>query len=449
MQALTYYVNMQYRELNGTSYLDMELTPRTISRKVLWRLALPTIVFMLLNSLDRVNISFAALQMNRDLGLTPSQYGLGAGILFVGFLAGQFPSVLLLQRIGMHRWIALCAVVWALCAAAIAFIQGPMQFYVLRILLGFAEGGLAPGIVLYLSQFATDRERATTFALPMLAIPLSIVIGSPLSGWLMSMARPLGLASWRWMLIAEALPTLVLGVAAWFYFPDRPDEVHWLSGSERGWLKDHAANHSCLNTRNDWRVLRQPMVWAAALLWFCLLAGASGIIFWLPLMIKQLSGLSAFQIGFVNALPWTGAMIGMYCNSRHSDRTGERFFHISVPAIVSAVAMLAAWAVGAGVPGLCLLFLAGLGLGAAEGAFWALPTSLLTSSTFAVAAVAINVAGSSAGLVIPHLVGYMRERTGSFAGPTLLIAIILLLAALLVTYIRVMFFSRASIDATH
>jgi ACS family tartrate transporter-like MFS transporter len=420
------------------------MTPYAISRKVLWRLALPTIVFMLLSSLDRVNISFAALQMNKELGFTPSQYGFGAGVLFVGFLAGQFPSVLLLQRIGMHRWIALCAVVWACCAAAIAFIQTPTQFYALRILLGFAEGGVAPGIVLYLSQFATERERATTFALPMLAIPLSIVIGSPLSGWLMSMARPLGLASWRWMLIAEALPTMGFGVAAWFYFPDRPDEVHWLSDSERGWLKDHAANHSCLDTPNDWRVLRQPIVWAAALLWFCLLSSAYGIIFWLPLMIKQLSGLSASQIGFANALPWVGAMIGMYFNSRHSDRTGERFFHISVPAIASAVAMLAAWAVGAGVPGLCLLFLAGLGMGAAEGAFWALPMSLLTPSTFAVAAVAINIAGSSGGLIIPHLVGYMRERSGSFAGPTLLIAIVLLLAGMLVTYIRRMFFSRAA-----
>jgi MFS transporter, ACS family, tartrate transporter len=423
--------------------LDTELTPTAISRKVLWRLAFPTILFMLLSSLDRVNISFAALQMNKDLGFSPGQYGFGAGVLFVGFLAGQLPSVLLLQRIGMHRWIAVCAIVWAGCAAAIAFVQVPTQFYVLRILLGFAEGGLAPGIVLYLSQFASERERATTFALPMLAVPLSIIIGSPLSGWLMSMSRPLGFASWRWMLIAEALPTIVLGIVAWFYFPDRPDEVRWLSGDELRWLKDHAANRSRSDTRNDWRVLRQPMIWASAMLWFCLLSGAYGIMFWLPLIIKQLSGLTPFQIGLVNALPWSGAMIGTYYNSRHSDRTGERFLHISLPAVVSAVAMLSAWAVGPGVPGLCLLFLAGLGLGAAQGAFWALPTSLLSSSTFAVAAVAINIAGSSGGLVMPHLVGYVRERSGSFAGPTLLIAIVLLLAAMLVTYIRVMFFNRA------
>jgi ACS family tartrate transporter-like MFS transporter len=186
------------------------------------------------------------------------------------------------------------------------------------------------------------------------------------------------------------------------------------------------------------------MVWAAALLWFCLLSGAYGIMFWLPQMIKQLSGLSAVQIGLANALPWAGAMFGTYFNSAHSDRTGERFWHISLPAIIAALAILAAWGVGAGIPGLALMFVAGLGLGAAQGAFWALPTSLLKPSTFAVAAVAINIAGSSGGLVIPHVVGILRERTGSFAAPTVLIAGVLLLAAALVTYIRRMFFHGAA-----
>jgi len=411
----------------------------------MWRLALPTILFMLLSSLDRVNISFAALQMNTELGFSPTQYGFGAGILFLGFLAGQYPSVLLLQRIGMHRWISLCAVAWACCAAGIAFVQSPGQFYVLRVLLGFAEGGLAPGIVVYLSQFATERERATTFALPMLAIPLSIVIGSPLSGWLMDMGTPLGLAGWRWMLIAEALPAALLGVAAWSYFPDRPDEVRWLTDGERSWLRENAANRTRRDSRNDWTILRKPIVWASALLWFCLLSGAYGIMFWLPQMIKQMSGLSPLQIGMVNALPWAGAMIGTYYNSRHSDHSGERFLHISIPATISAGAMLGALWLGAGVPGLILLFIAGLGLGAAQGAFWALPTSVLTPNTFAVAAVAINIAGSSGGLVIPHLVGYVRERSGGFAGPTLLIAAILFIAAALVTYMRRVFFSAAAI----
>jgi MFS transporter, ACS family, tartrate transporter len=415
---------------------DAKELQRGIGTKVLVRLALPTILFMLLSSLDRVNISFAALQMNQELGFTPTQYGFGAGILFLGFLAGQFPSVLLLQRIGMRRWVASCAVAWACCAAAIAFVRSPPEFYVLRVLLGFAEGGLAPGIVLYLSQFATERERATTFALPMLAIPFSLVIGSPVSGWLMSMQAPLGLPSWRWMLIAEALPSLGLGIAAWFYFPDRPEEVSWLGAEEKIWLQRNAANRERPGQRNDWRILREPAIWASALLWFCLLSGAYGIMFWLPQMIRQMSGLTPLQIGFVNAPPWLGAMIGTYFNSKHSDKTGERYLHISVPAVLSALAMLCALLFGPGIPGLIMLFLAGLGLGAAQGAFWALPTSALKPATFAVAAVAINVAGSSGGLVMPHLVGYVREQTGGFAGPTMLIAGILLIAAVLVSFIR-------------
>jgi ACS family tartrate transporter-like MFS transporter len=261
----------------------------------------------------------------------------------------------------------------------------------------------------------------------------------------MSISPPLGLAGWRWMLIAEALPTVLLGVAAWFYFPDRPDQVRWLNDRERAWLEANAANPSAAGARNDWGILREPMVWASALVWFCLLSGAYGIMFWLPQMIKQLSGLNPMQIGLVNALPWAGAMIGTYYNARHSDRSGERFLHVSVPALISALAMLAAWSVNGGVPGLLLMFLAGLGLGAAQGAFWALPTSLLTPATFAVAAVAINVAGTSGGIIVPHVVGLVRERTGNFAAPIVLIAGILLLAAALVSYIRRMFFRDAPV----
>jgi len=416
----------------------MSATPASLVRKVRWRLAMPAIAFMLLSSLDRVNVSFAALQMNHDLGFSPSQYGFGAGILFLGFLAGQYPSVLVLQRIGMRRWLSLCALSWALCAAGIAAVRTPLQFDVLRVLLGFAEGGLAPGIVLYLSQFATEQERATTFALPMLAIPISLVLGSPVSGWLMGSTPPFHVAAWRWMLIAESLPTLALGLAAWFYFPDRPAEASWLSSPERAWLEQHAALRAVDRVHNDWRVLREPMVWAAALLWFGLLSGAYGIMFWLPQMIRQLSGLSNFQIGLVNALPWAGAALGTYYNSQHSDRTGERFWHIGAPAALAGVAILSAWALSGGVPGLAALFMAGLALGAAQGAFWALPTALLGPATLAVAAVAINICGSSGGLVMPHLVGYVRERSGSFAGPTLLIALMLFLSAALVALIRLL-----------
>jgi predicted MFS family arabinose efflux permease len=410
--------------------------PACLSRKILWRLAVPAIAFMLLSSLDRTNISFAALQMNSELGFTPSQYGFGAGILFAGFLAGQYPSVLLLQRFGMRRWIAGCALLWGCCALAMAGLRSPGQFYTLRVLLGFAEGGLAPGIVIYLSQFATERERATTFALPMLAIPLSIIVGGPLSGWLMGMVLPGGLAGWRWMYVAEAFPTLVFAVAAWFYFPDSAADARWLDVTERQWLARRAAVPGGATRHNDWSVLQQPLVWLSSLLWFCLLSGAYGIMFWLPQILKRLTGLGPLRVGLINALPWVGVLLGMYFNSAHSDRRGERFWHVAIPAALAGIAFGSAYLVGAGSVGLLILFIGGLALGAGQGAFWAVPTTLLTPATFAVAAVAINICGSAGGLVMPHLVGLALERSGNFAGPTALIAGMLLIAALVVVIIR-------------
>jgi MFS family permease len=401
-----------------------------------WRVVVPTILFMLLSSIDRVNVSFAALQMNADLGFTPSEYGFGAGIVFVGFLAGQYPSVLLLQRIGFSRWLAAAALLWGGCAGAMALIDAHWQFYTLRLLLGFAEGGLAPGIVLYLSQFATERERATTFAMPMLAIPASIVIGGPLSGWLLGMPPPFGLAGWRWMFLGEAVPTLVFAVFAWFYFPDSPAEAGWLSASEKDWLSRNAANRSDTARRNDWSVLRQPLVWTSAALWFCLLSGSYGIIFWLPQMVKSLTALTPFEIGLVNALPWAGNAVGIYLGATHSDRSGERFWHIAIPAASTAAAILIAAAAGASLAGLVALFIAGTALGAAQGAFWALPTRMFTPATFAVGAVAINITGSSGGLVVPYVVGRVREASGGFGGPTLMVAGFLLLAAAIVLVLR-------------
>ncbi|MDO6415247.1 MFS transporter [Sphingomonas sp. BIUV-7] len=410
---------------------------KSLAGKVRWQLIIPTILFMLLSSIDRVNVSFAALQMNADLGFSPSQYGFGAGILFLGFLAGQYPSVLLLQRIGFHRWLAGCALLWGACAGGMAFIDSRWQFYVLRVLLGFAEGGLAPGIVLYLSQFATERERATTFAMPMLAIPISIVVGGPLSGFLLGMHPPVGFASWRWMFIGEALPTLIFAAIAWVHFPDRPADATWLSADEKLWLSRNAANRSETARRNDWTILKQPLVWASAALWFCLLAGSYGIIFWLPQMVKSLTSLTPLEIGLVNALPWAGNAIGIYIGATHSDRSGERFWHIAVPATVMAIAILTAGTAGASVVGLIALLVAGTCLGAAQGAFWALPTRLFTPATFAVGAVAINITGSSGGLIVPYLVGIVRERSGGFGAPTLMVAGFLLLASVIVLVLRV------------
>ncbi|MEO8307999.1 MAG: MFS transporter [Pseudomonadota bacterium] len=414
-----------------------------IAAKVRWRLALPCILFMLMSSLDRANISFAAARMNADLGFSPTQYGFGAGILFAGFLLGQYPSLWLLQRVGMRRWIACCALLWGCSAAALGLIHGHTSFYMLRVLIGAAEGGLAPGIVFYLSQFATERERAQTFTLPMLAIPLSVVIGGPLSGWLLGLDN-LPMPSWRFMFCAEALPALLLGVAALFCFPNQPAEAHWLDQDERRWLEANAARRADAR-HNDWSVLRQPLIWLSGLLWFCLLSSSYGLIFWLPQVIHSLTGLAPMGIGVITALPWVGVAIGMYANATHSDRTGERYWHIALPALLAAVALMAAWQLGAGALALVALLVLGLGLGSSQGAFWALPTQLLSSSAFGVAVVAINIAGSAGGLVMPQVMGYAREHSGGYGVPTALVVGVLAVAAALVAAIRITY--RRELDA--
>ena len=393
---------------------------------------------MLLSSLDRANVSFAALQMNMELGMTPEQYGFGAGILFVGFLVGQFPSILFQQRVGMRLWISVCAIVWGTTAAGLAFVQSHESYYILRLLLGFAEGGLAPGIVLYLRQWATEQERASTFAAPMVAIPLSIILGSPLSGWLMTMTNPFGMDGWRWMFLAEGLPTLILGAVAYFYFPNTPGEASWLDEDEKRWLKTNSAHQTPREGghQNDWTALKEPRVWLSALLWFCLLSGAYGIMFWLPLLVSQMTALSEVQIGFVNSLPWVGVALGIYFNSKHSDKSQERILHVAVPAVVTGLTIIFASLAGSNPFGLIALFVAGLGLGGAQGAFWAVPTTILNARTIAVGVVVINIFGSSGGMIVPHVIGWIRQVTGSFVLPIYLIATILFLAAVIVGVLR-------------
>jgi ACS family tartrate transporter-like MFS transporter len=407
-----------------------------LALKVRGRLALPCIAFMLMSSLDRSNISFAAASMNAELGFTPSQYGFGAGILFAGFLAGQYPSLWLSQRVGTRAWLASCALLWGLCAGALGFIETHLQFYILRALIGVAEGGLAPGIVLYLSQFAGERERATTFTMPALAIPASVIIGAPLSGWLLGMDTGLSVSNWRFMFMAEAVPTVLAGIAALLYFPNTPAAAGFLSQEEKRWLQNHAARRADAPRVNDWSFLLRPIVPLAGLLWFCLLCGSYGVIFWLPQVIESLTEFGPVTVGIFGALPWVGVAFGMYFNARHSDRSGERYWHVAAPALLAAVALLAAWQLGPGAAAAVLLLVAGLGLGSAQGAFWAIPTQLLSPAAFSVAVVGINIVGSAGGLVMPPLMGIAREQSGGFAAPTWLVVGVLLAAVVLVAMIH-------------
>lgn len=417
----------------------MSTVESRVRGKVKWRLAYFCTLIMFMSSLDRVNVSFAAHHMEADYGLTPTLYGFGASIFFIGFLAAQFPSVQLLKRIGAPAWFFTLMLIWGLAATSMAFISSPEVYFAMRVVLGLAEGGLAPGMVLYLSSWTSDRDRAGNFAAPMLAIPISIIVGAPLSFWLMGMeSNPAGLPGWRWMFLAEGLPTILLAVWALFHFPRTPSDARWLKDEEKDWI---ARNNSMRETparegASLAKMFANPLLWVSALVWFCLLGGAYGLIFWLPQTVRQVSDLSEIQVGLVTALPWVGNVVAIYLNAAHSDKTGERFWHVGIPAVIAAIA----FALTAATPpeiAVAFLFIGGAGLGAAQGAFWSIPTKLFSPKVMATGIVAVNIAGSSAGTVVPSVVGVIRDQTGAFTVPIYIVAALLLTAALLVALIRV------------
>jgi ACS family tartrate transporter-like MFS transporter len=411
-----------------------------IRNRITLRLVAPLMFLTFLNSLDRVNTSFAALQMNSDLGLSPEMYGSGAGVFFFGYLAFQFPHTSLLRRIGARRWIFGAALFWGSVATCMAFIQSARHFFALRFLLGVAESGFAPGIIYYMSQWMPQRFRAWAIAGSMLAIPISVVLGGPLSGWLMTLAGPLGMRGWRLMFVVEALPTIVAGFVALWYFVDSPSQAKWLTAEQKAWLLAELENDRKQDPPADslsfWQLLSSGRLWAVAGVWFTLMAGAYGIIFWLPLVIKQVSGRGDFEVGVLSALPWLGLGAGMLVNAWHSDRTQERYLHIGIPALLAAVGLALACSVSQGWLALVCLIIGGFGLGGAQGAFWALPTSFLTGGAAAAGITLINLLGSSGGLVAPPWIGWIRVRTGSFAAPVYALAGLLLVGALLLIVVR-------------
>src|SRR5688572_1647403 len=260
-------------------------------RRAKVRLLIPLLALLFLSTIDRANVSFAALQMNAELGLTAETYGFGVSIFFVGYILIQWPSLWLLQRIGMRRWVFICAATWGIAAAGLAFVDSAHSFYALRLLLGIAEGGFAPGVMFYLAQWIPARYRAGSIALFMLAVPVSAICGGPLAGWLMSSDNPMDWPGWRWMLLVEGAPTVLLAIAALWLLPDRPRDAAWLNESDRHWLEEELARERTAQSTHapTQSALRNPRLWIACAVWFGLMAGANGMLYWLPQILRHLS----------------------------------------------------------------------------------------------------------------------------------------------------------------
>ena len=410
-----------------------EIETRTL-RKITYRIVPFIMLLYFVAFIDRVNIGFAALTMNKDLGLSPSVFGFGAGIFFWGYFLFEIPSNIILHRIGARIWIARVMISWGLVSAAMAFVQGATSFYVLRFLLGVAEAGFFPGIILYLSYWFPARQRAAVTALFMAAAPLSTVLGSPVSGALLEMNGLLGLKGWQWLFLLEALPAVVLGIVVFFYVTDRPEQAKWLANDERNWLvrtmNAEQAGKATSASHSIWRGLADPRVLALSLVYFGTSAGLYTLGVWAPQIIKQF-GLSSLEVGFLNALPPSIAVIAMILWARHSDRTGERTWHVVLTCLLAAIGLGLAGAATGVAAVLAALTLVNIGISASKPPLWSMPTNFLSGSAAAAGIATINSIGNLGGFAGPAMIGWIKDRTGSFAGGLYFVGVLLVLSAIL------------------
>jgi ACS family tartrate transporter-like MFS transporter len=395
--------------------------------RVRWRLIPFMFLLYVVNYLDRVNIGFAALQMNRDLGFGPEVYGYGAGIFFWGYLLFEIPSNLLMDRVGARIWIARIMIGWGLVSTSMMFMHTATAFYALRFLLGIAEAGFFPGMILYLTYWFPASERAKAVAQFMTATAIAGVIGGPLSGALLTLGGTFGLRGWQWLFLLEGMPSILLGIVVLIYLTDRPEQAYWLTDEQRTWLvarmhADRAARATASHHASITAALTNPVVWLFALLYFCIVVCFYGVTFFLPTILKQLSGLSDLQVGLLAAIPYVVAAVTMVLVGMSSDRSGERHVHVAACVIVGAIGLVLSSMTTQPVLALAALSLAAAGIWGGLGPFWAMPTAYLSSGTAAAGGIAlINSIGNLGGFLGPSLVGTIVQRTGSY--PTALATI--------------------------
>jgi len=402
-------------------------------RKVYLRLLPITILTYFLCYLDRINVGFAALTMNSEIGLNAETYGFAASVFFWGYFLFEVPSNIILHKVGARIWIARIMVTWGLLSAATAFCTGPWSFATVRFLLGLAEAGLFPGIVLYLTYWFPDRHRARVMAGFVLALPLAVAVGSPVSTAIMELNGAWGIAGWKWMYLLEAAPTVLLGLVVLFSLTDRPAEARWLSNEERAWLVseiDHESRQ--IEAKGKISMLRSfwdPKVLLLSLNYLGIVTASLGLLLFLPQMLKQL-GLSNMQVGLAGALPYVCGTLSMLAWGWISDRMGERRWNLFVACVVAAAGLiLAGLTVGTvwSFVGMCI---ATIGLYGTKGPFWAMPPMFLTGTAAAASIAWINSIGNLGGAFGPPLVGWVKQQTGSFAGGLYVLAAFAVLAAL-------------------
>ena len=417
--------------------MEQTLEQRTIKR-ISWRIVPFIMLLYFIAYIDRVNIGFASLTMNKDLGFTASILGFGAGIFFWGYFLFEIPSNYILHKIGARIWIARVMVTWGIMSAGMAFVDGATSFYALRFLLGVSEAGFFPGIILYLSYWFPARYRAGVTALFMAAAPISTALGSPISASLLELNGLMGLAGWQWLFVLESIPAVILGVVVFFYMTDKPENAKWLKAEEKEWLinemklesvnKVNHANHSVIKGLLDARVL------ALALVYFGTSAGLYTLGIWAPQIIKQL-GVSSMTVGFLNAIPPAASVITMVLWSRHSDRTGERTWHVILACLLAAIGLIIAGNAEGVFALIAALTLVNIGISCAKPPLWSMPTMFLSGAAAATGIATINSIGNLGGFFGPAMIGWIKDSTGSYMGGLYFVAGLLIISATLTLWL--------------
>ena len=413
---------------------------RTTIQKVSRRLIPYLFVLYVAAYLDRINVGFAQLQMRSALGFSDTVYGLGTGIFFIGYFLFEVPSNLILARVGARVWIARIAITWGLISSAMAIVQTPAEFYVLRFLLGVAEAGFFPGVIYYLSQWFPAADRASAISRFMTAAAVSGIVGGPLSAALFKLDGLSGLAGWQWIFVAQGIPSVILGVTTLRFLTDRPSEAKWLSSMEREYLdrtmRTETADISRTGHVTLRRALLHPTVWRLSLLSFTLLVGLYSISFWLPQIVQSLSSGTNVEVALLSGIPYAAAAVAMVMVGQHSDRNRERCLHIAGSALVGAAGLVATAVFQTPVPGLIAISVAAMGIFSAIPVFWSLPTTFLSGTAAAGAIALINSVGNLGGFFGPYLIGCVRDLTGGFTGSLVFIAVLLVGSAVLAVSLR-------------
>jgi ACS family tartrate transporter-like MFS transporter len=412
-----------------------ERTRRRINRRLLPFLFLLYIIAFL----DRINVSFAGLDMTRELGFSDRVFGLGSGIFFVGYLLLEIPGTLLVELWSARKWIARIMISWGLVASLTGLIHTPGQFYWARFILGVAEAGFFPGVIVYLTHWYRDQDRARALGMFASAIPIAQVIGAPISGALLQI-HWFGYSGWRWLLILEGIPAVIAGFAALYYLTDFPNDARWLAPDERSWIVEELAREAQARGAQPgvWKALGDRNVLLLTAVYFLGACSQYGFSFWLPKMIQKLSGLSSFQVAIIAAIPFLASWPAMLALSWNSDRTGERRWHTAAAYVILAVGLAGGIWAGENVAlGLVMFSLAGIGISARLPAFWAMPAFLLGGAAAAVSIGVINCIGNLGGFVGPYLLGALSDSNGgSYANGMWILAGAALLAAVLVLRVK-------------